>query len=259
MRSFCVSHRGPVFAPGLPFTHVSAAASAQPRQLIVPDDAFGAPLHGAILSEYTQLFGLAEELGRQAGDPGEHIHIFQYRKFLSLRPGGRRSDNMPYAFAVPGSEAAALFPTEDQLAQLEGRLFVGPALQVRSLAANYGELHLAEDFAGFALCLREVDGFDRQRCDRFIHRDLLLPVPSIGVTRIALFRQHMGILRAAWEVFQRDAYRPRTGYQRRVGGFLLERLHSFLLLEEIEDRSRVRFVQGHQIVVSDSPVVAVTV
>jgi hypothetical protein len=55
--------------------------------------------------------------------------------------------------------------------------------------------------------------------------------------------------------FMRSSYFvPRAGYQRRVMGFLLERLTSYLILMRIADRaSESNF--GHHIIISDDNII----
>jgi len=253
MRFFCVSHRPPAFDPGTRFTMVSPAPGGGADAIAVADDFLGDRFHGDILSEYVQLFGLARHL---AGAEAEaRICIFQYRKFLALGPGARRSTNMAYAFASPAEEAAALFPGPRTLGTLRQSLMVGPALAVRSLAGQYGDCHRAEDFVAFVLSLSQIEGFDLERCARFAGCPVLFPAPSLGIHRIGDFRRDMAVLERVWgDHAGRFPVRRRKGYQRRVGGFLLERLHSFLLQERLLRQEESCFFAS-QIVVSDSTAV----
>ncbi len=51
----------------------------------------------------------------------------------------------------------------------------------------------------------------------------------------------------------------REGYQRRVGGFLLEHLHGFLLLDHVTSLPVERTTVGRLVIVSESEVVQPTV
>jgi hypothetical protein len=73
---------------------------------------------------------------------------------------------------------------------------------------------------------------------------------------MVIFHEHMKILQEAWLLFAKKFYVPRLGYQRRVGGFLLERLHSFLLYEIFFPNIKMPVVEANQIIVSDSLTVA---
>jgi hypothetical protein len=106
------------------------------------------------------------------------------------------------------------------------------------------------------LALACLDGFDFGRFRRFAICPVIIPAPGLGLFRIGDFLRHMGILRSAWNAFNLPFYVPRSGYQRRVGAFLIERLHSFLLCEEQIQGAPI--VRGYQIVVGDSPTLAQT-
>jgi len=66
---------------------------------------------------------------------------------------------------------------------------------------------------------------------------------------VPLFLQHMQVLRAAWSAYAEGAHVPREGYQMRVGGYLLERLHSHLLCRWVQQGGQLGL--GHRYVVMD--------
>ena len=111
---------------------------------------------------------------------------------------------------------------------------------MRSIAHQYSSAHLVEDFSKFILSLNSLNGFNEKHCENFINCEILFPAPSLGITRVDIFLKHMAILKLAWEHFSNHFSISRDGYQRRVGGFLLERLHSFLLYEEITVKKNYR-------------------
>ena len=69
MHIFCVSHKPPVFEAPLSYTHVTPKTYGGVDEVIVTDDKYGDAFHGRILSEYTQLFGLAEKLSEEITSP----------------------------------------------------------------------------------------------------------------------------------------------------------------------------------------------
>ncbi|MEP7241162.1 MAG: hypothetical protein ABI697_09790 [Devosia sp.] len=224
---------------------------------MIPDDHFGPTYDGRVLSEYTQLFGLAD--GLTAADASEDLYLFQYRKFVTLRQGSSRSTNLPFAFSASPSEAARIFPTANDLVPGHGRTLVGPRLSVRSLAQEYARAHIATDFVRLCLALSTVVGFSVERCGAFAACPVFVPSPALGLYQVQTFLRHMQILRDAWAVFHARFYQPRDGYQRRVGGFLLERLHSFLVLEEASRGIIPQLVHGHQIIVGNTLEVVLTI
>ena len=252
---FCIGHRPPDFQPPHPFVHVSPVPSPCAKALLIPDCSLGERLDGRILSEYTQLFGLTES---DALADLESVYIFQYRKFLALMPGSQVAANIPYGYAASATEAEELFPAPEQLSRLRSNLLIGPSMRIRSLAHQYTRHHLVEDFAAFSAALSTLPSFGPQRVARFISADVLVPAPSLGLFRLSLFLDHLRALREAWHAFASSYFVPREGYQRRVGGFLLERLHSFLLVESIS-AGAIQPMQGHQIIVSPTPTIRETI
>lgn len=245
---FCIGHRPPSFQVPHPFTHVTPVAPACPSSLVVPDEVYGDLWHGKIISEYVQLFALADAQSLAKFDA---LFLFQYRKFMALVPAGRVSENLPYARAASAADAVTVFPAPAELVRLGSNVLIGPAARVRSVAHQYGRHHLVEDFAAFCAALGSLKAYPPQRLARFIASRALFPSPSIGLFPVDLFRKHVKELREAWQAFAGDYYVPRDGYQRRVGGFLLERLHGFLLAEMMESGS-LRPLIGHRIIVSEA-------
>lgn len=244
------------FTPGLPFSFVTSNRNIRSDSIIIEDDHFGATYSGSILSEYTQLFGVARRL-LDAQTHGQ-LYLFQYRKFISLRTPSLRSAYMPYAFTADRSEAERLFPSADEMDSLEGAILTGEyydlsATNLRTVAGQYAAAHLAEDFAGMVATLSRLKGFSDDKCDRFINGPNLVPAPTLGCFPIDVFTSHMTLLSAVWQHFHRHFFRPRSGYQRRVGGFLLERVHSFLIQETIRDRPDLIHRVGAQVIVSEGP------
>jgi hypothetical protein len=256
MQLYCIGHREMEFDPRLPFSFVTPNQNIRNDSIIIEDDRFGAVYSGSILSEYTQLFGVARRL-LDAQTDGQ-LYLFQYRKFISLRTPSLRSAYMPYAFTADRAEAERLFPSADEMASLDGTILTGEyydlaETSLRTVGGQYAAAHLAEDFAGMVATLSRLKGFSDDKCDRFINGPSLIPAPTLGCFPVDVFTSHMTLLSAVWGHFYRHFFRPRSGYQRRVGGFLLERVHSFLIQETIRDRPDLSHQVGAQVVVSEGP------
>jgi len=253
MKYYCIGHRPPIFSPSEPYIHVSPNVYPELNQLIVPDDLYGEKFHGHILSEYTQLFGLAEYLKDARRD--EKFYIFQYRKFISLKQPTTLSTNQPYAYSASSTESVLLFPREDELLGPMSDVLVGTGItNFGTINEQYGRCHNINDFSAFIASINSVEEFDEQFCKRFINYPILLPAPSLGVFRVDIFLKHMELLKVVWAHFAEYFFVARDGYQRRVGGFLLERLHSFLICEEVSNNI-YNIAHGNQVVVSDSLVI----
>ena len=250
MKYYCIGHKLPTFIVSESYIHVSPNVYPELNQLIVPDDLYGEQFHGRILSEYTQLFGLAEYLKDAPRD--EKFYIFQYRKFISLRQPTTLSANLPHAYACSSTESALFFPSQNELSRLGDELLLGKIIgNIGSIAEFYAANHDVNDFSAFMISLYSAVGFNEQRCKNFINYQILLPAPSLGVFKVDIFLKHMEVLKMVWTHFAEHFFVARNGYQRRVGGFLLERLHSFLICEEVINKI-YNVAHGNQIVVSDS-------
>jgi len=206
-------------------------------ELTIPDDCLGDVFDGAVLSEYTQLFWIARAVLRRELMPTTgFLHFFQYRKFLSSKNGERSSKSVPYSSICSPSESAKYFPTQIFLENLLDRraIMISKPLKLKStLAENYATHHVTEDFSGFIAALAIQPDFPPERVNRFINCPFLIASPSLAFMDTRMFVDTMQILERVWEAFFKNFYKPRNGYQRRVGGFLIERLHSFLLVEAI--------------------------
>ena len=253
MKYYCIGHKPPIFKPRESYIHVSPNIYQELNQIIVQDDLYGSKFHGRILSEYAQLFGLAEFL--KDAPKHEKFYIFQYRKFISLRQPTVSNPNSPYPYSCNTDESNLFFPSQDELSKLGNELLLGKVLgNLGSLAEFYAVNHNVNDFSAFIISLYSAAGFDEQRCKSFINYQILLPAPSLGVFRVDIFLKHMEVLKMTWGHFAEHFFVARDEYQRRVGGFLLERLHSFLICEEITNNIYT-VAHGNQVVVSDSLII----
>ena len=174
MKYYCIGHKPPIFSPRESFIHVSPNIYPELNQLIVPDDLYGKNFHGNILSEYAQLFGLAEYLKDAPRD--EKFYIFQYRKFISLRQPTTLSTNMTYVYACNLTESALLFPQEDELLGVMSDILVGTGIiNTGTIAEFYAANQNVNDFSAFIASINSVEEFDEQFCKRFINYPILLP------------------------------------------------------------------------------------
>ena len=257
---FCVGHAAPIFSVSQQYLLVAPETSDHPDGLVISDDYFGEMFDGKILSEYTQLFALADHLEDHHSDSPERVYIFQYRKFLSLQSTPTASTNNPWSFVATREQAQQIFPSMDTLSVLPADFLVGPCVNFgHSLSKSYSISHIADDFVGFCVALSGMPDFDDERCERFFRHEILIPAPSLSMQPRDFFINSMNILRRAWLLYRKRFYRRREGYQRRVGGFLLERLHSFLLCEHLMHYKKEFAMQGQQITVNDTAYVPPTI
>lgn len=256
MRLFCIGHKPPAYQLEHDFTFVTPNPVPGLNIMHVPDDRYGAGFDGHVVSEYTQLRALAEMLEQEGSN--DDVYIMQYRRFLGVEQPLRVSSNLSYAYATRPVEAPGMFPGKSALRSLSGQRMACPLVSFRNgVAGQYCEFHHADDFACFAMALTEVEGFDHKRRQHFLSMTNHFPAPSLGVMPATILIAQMKPLVAAWNVFYEHYYVPREGGQRRVGGFLLERLHSFLLFEELE--RGVELLEGYLNIVSDTDKIQPTI
>lgn len=255
LQAYCVGHLPPLFTPDIPYVQLTPKElGLNSQQIVIPDDSGGPGWDGRLLSEYKQLIALGDILS-QCSD-NEHVYIFQYRKFLSLRNSGQCAENMRYAHVAKPPLANVLFPNKAELSTLGSKLFHGPIIKVRSLAAHYGTCHRIEDFCAFCASCLQSKVLNHRSLKAFINCNYLVPAPSLGNYPVGWLRQTLEMMTYVWSDFSEHYLVLRDGYQRRVGGFLLERLNSFFLIELIRMTRKDERFMGYQIVVSDSPVVS---
>lgn len=241
---YCVSHKSPIFSIAKKFKVVSPEKSSF---LCIQDDYFGDVYSGDILSEYTQLFALSDFLKK---DNDEFVHLFQYRKFVSDLPNLKSSSNIGYLKYCKSKEADILIKF------YEDKILTTSPLKIESTISNYKQFHIEEDFLGLILSMKKF-GFHDDDLKRFTDLDYLFPTPSLGSYPREFFIETMNILRDVWFIFFNEFYQKRTGYQRRVGGFLLERLHSFLLANYLTI-TNIPYIHGNIVVVTEDDIIHVT-
>jgi hypothetical protein len=216
---------------------------------VLADDRFGPHAEGAALAEYSQLFGLHDLL--EAGDVvADRLYLFQYRKFLGFRQGGAPA-NAPWARIARPDEAAVLCPSLDELKAAPQAVVVGSLQGMgSSLAQNYALVHVADDFAMFAASLQAC-GHTPAQVRSFCTFQGLIPSPALCFIDTPSFLRLVRELRRVWTYFAQHYAVRREGYQRRVAGYLLERLHSHLLCQWLQDGSQAAIGQGQRYIVLD--------
>jgi hypothetical protein len=198
----------------------------------VDDKALGDAFDGHVISEYFQLFYYFLHSTDNLSHPNGY-YIYQYRKFLSRDGNAPAPPSMPYLLtSLPSEVTYKNIQLNDILSLVETKkVLIGPILSIGSMAENYGKYHVTQDFSMFILAMRDSLLFDNTAIMNFINFPYLIPSPSIGIFPTEYLLADLKALATVWEQFYKNYYFPREGYQRRVGGFLLERLHSFIILQ----------------------------
>ena len=204
----------------------------EPNSIYVPDNWGGDEYDGKTLSEYSQLFWLADHFASRRNLP-EFVHIAQYRKFVALKSGITRATNTPYVFTVSPINAPEYTLKSDAISEvIEGHRseLVGPVLKIRSVLDNFNTYHILEDVLNFCSSIATHELLEKSKVVEFLHFPYLIPAPSLGLHKTSFFLDDIRLMKSIWKQFQRQFKVNRTGYQRRVGGFLLERFHSFRIM-----------------------------
>ena len=245
LKVYCIGHTKPTFEPPVEFQILCPQSLGMPGEIIIDDNRFGSAIDGVCLAEYSQLFGLYEMLS--AGDVvTDNLYLFQYRKFVSTNRGGVPA-NAPWVRIVNSQEAHLIFPTFEQITSLTSRILVGELQGLgESTASNYARVHVIDDFVLFcAACLKcgSLSETDLMAFTTFLG---IIPSPALCYIHVELFVELMKILKSVWAEFSRHYHIKREGYQRRVAGYLLERLHSYLLIKYLnEGKERIDVCQRY--------------
>lgn len=249
LKSYCIGHTLPLFAPPIRFDMLCPAPLGIPNELVVRDDRFGPGIDGGTLAEYSQWFGLGDLLA--SGDVvADELFLFQYRKFLSPILGGVDA-NAPWLRVLSPDTAPAVFPTPEQIDAYACRLAVGSVFDFgESIAANYARVHVVDDLVMFAAAIADSGALSEQDIRSFATLRGIIPSPAVCYLHADLFVRIVGILRRVWESFHPHYRVERTGYQRRVAGYLLERLHSYLLCKWLMDGTEPDIRVWHRYVVT---------
>lgn len=228
LKIYCIGHTKPVFTPSTEYEMLCPFSLGMTNEIVIDDERFGQSIDGGALAEYSQLFGLYDLLS--SGDiAADNLFLFQYRKFISPNKGGADSV-WPWIRVIESEEASSVFPDMEMLESLTSRIMLGPLCQMTSsMASSYAILHVIDDFVLFTAACATSDYLTESDIKTFTTSRGLFPSPALCYINVELFMLVMKILKDVWNEYHRNFLIKRDGYQRRTAGYLLERLHSYLL------------------------------
>ncbi len=234
LKTYCVGHTKPIFTPPVEYEMLCPNSLGISNEIVIDDNRFGSTIDGTSLAEYSQLFGLYEMLS--AGDiVADELFLFQYRKFISPKSGGVASKS-PWVRVLTPLEGNILFPSLEQLQAQSSRLIVGSLFNLsESISSNYARVHVIEDLVMFSAACAKNKFLTENDIRSFATYCGLIPSPGLCYIKVDLFIKIMQILKETWDEYYRYYHIKRDGYQRRVAGYLLERLHSHLLCKWLLD------------------------
>ncbi len=218
------------------------------RSIVVDDSYFGE--HGSALSEYVQLLWLQDHFDAVV-DGDEFVRVFQYRRFVSRSRVGRRSDRS-FMRWIQADEL--LHREKDFSRHSTNELFNQIYRPRKGMLRQYEAAHVLVDIINFAKFLLEAEVLEPKRVASFLSDAPLIPACNMGTFRVATLHELLATLKRAAEFMKTSYFVPRPGYQRRVLGYLLERLNSHLLLHRVA-KGLTQASFGHHILIADGPVV----
>jgi len=250
LQSFCIGHVPPLFAPAVDYRMLCPRPLGTPQEFVVEDNRFGQDVDGSSLAEYSQLFALRAML--ESGDlTADDLFLFQYRKFLSPNEGGLQS-RAPWVKVLQAPEAGGMFPSRAQLEAVSNRIIVGNIFDLgASISSNYAMVHVIDDLVMFSAACRACPELKPADIRSLATMRGFIPSPALCHIRVDTFIRLMKILEDVWREFSTHYHLRREGYQRRVAGYLLERLHSVLLCKWLMDGSEPTINLWQRYVVTD--------
>lgn len=208
-------------------------------------------LPDGLIGEYYFLFLLRRKL--EKFENLQTVTICQYRRFVTSKPIGIRSENQPYANIITPEDASNLLISNLIEPKKNGWLISSLFEVSQSVTFQYAAHHILRDWLRFLSDSYDAGLINQNEVTEAGLTNLLIPAPSTGVFPAKILIEHLKRLENCAVAFKNTGYIQRDDYQRRVIGFCIERLHSYFLLYSLANL-KINFedVSGQQIVVSES-------
>ena len=219
-----IGHKPPAFGiwPGFVY------CSQQGSEFVLPHDAQLDRLSSDVLSEYHSLFLLRRELVARNIAEGS-ITICQHRRFVLHAPLGEVAINLPSSWTIDADTAANL--DTKLLAPKAGDFLIAAPMAISGSVLDQFHLHHPlRDMLRFYADLMDSQLISAADVHNILTMQLLIPAPSCGTLTIEAFLEIYTLLEQCVAIWHASGYQAREGYQARITGFLLERLHSYLLI-----------------------------
>lgn len=251
INAYCIGHTLPLFEAAIPFEMLCPKSLGISNEIVIRDDRFAGVVDGGELAEYSQLFGLHDRI--LSGDIFiDNLFLFQYRKFISTTLGGVPSVS-PWIRVLTAETVAGVFPSMEQLESISARLAVGSVFDFgESISSNYARVHVIDDFVMFMAACAESGALSKEDIKSFSTFRGIIPSPAVCFLHVDVFVKIINLLKIVWNSYSPHYHVARSGYQRRVAGYLFERLHSFLLCKWLLDNSEPDIQVWQRYVVSDA-------
>jgi hypothetical protein len=215
-------------------------------------------LPDSLIGEYYFLFLIRRQIEKNTSL--KSITLSQYRRFVTTQSIGQPSTNQPYANLISKIQVANLNLGSLIVAKKEGWLVSSFYSTPPSVSYQYSRSHILRDWFRFLADSFDAGLLNATEITESACTNILIPAPSNGVFPVLYFVEHLIKLEACARIFVISGYKPRDAYQRRVIGFCLERLHSYLLLASLS-KLKINFKEaaGQQVVISENDSVKPTI
>jgi hypothetical protein len=246
---YFVGHRQPAFPLWKGFSYFS---SSQPSSETAPITHLLADHR--LLSEYASLFQLRKFL-LEASEESDQITIAQHRRFVLNIPLGLKSSNLSWVRVLSPDIIRDLSIENEVLPKPGQSYLIGSGLHLpHGMLYNYSDSHYARDILRFCSDLVDADILSNEQAFLFLSQPLLIPSPSCGSFTLPTFLFLMEKLEAAAKCFFENGYLSYDdSYQGRVCSVLIERLNSFLLIDQLASEGQnLNHIMGSTTMVSDS-------
>ena len=216
-----------------------------PRQTILVDDNSQGKF-GHTLSEYCQLIWLYDNY-EIILEKYDYVRIFQYRRFVSPDMAGENC-SLPWATRITSKQLGDFESSFSR--RCENELFNQIYDLKETVYEQYSHAHIEEDMINFVNYLNMISIFSQSDTDKFMNDTIMIPACNMGVFHRQTLFWLLSQLKSASSFIHSKYFKERSGYQRRVMGFLLERLNSYLLIHKNPFHQR-SINYGHHIIISD--------
>jgi hypothetical protein len=253
----CIGHKRPSFGLWKGFSFVTYNKQEPTDWGLQSFEILSERLPDNIIGEYHYLFALRRQL--EASDNIKSISITQYRRFVSREQLGTPSSNKPWSSVMPENEAAKISP--ELLMPSQGDWLVTTLKKCDpNITTQFAHCHPIRDWFRFLSDCCDTGALSSEEAYYASHTNLLLPAPSNGCFPLKVFVNHMQRLESCATAFLLSGYRPYDGYQRRIIGFCLERLHGFFIQKSlVENGINLMDVMGHHITINDGDTIKATI
>lgn len=167
-----------------------------------------------------------------------HVTIWQYRKFVSTTPYGRKSPNLGSTRLVKSPVLAHTVIDNPEVDLADNAFLVHQPSEVGSVSAQYNKHHHILDFLRFAGILIETDVIGEEKILQFFSsRYMVVGGAELGTYPTEWWKTaYSAINRAALLFSERyGPCDPVDPYQKRAIAFLQERLGSYLTVKRLAE------------------------